>query len=165
MCTKGCNGNICAVPAGTSLISELLTKTPTTTVATSTKPATSTFDLIGALAGGTGTKTTVAPVATSVNLTGLSGRGVVTLQVQRRDGGLAPAGNVYQLAPSSQQTFPSPDLAQSPQASPYTPQQLSTFQSILANLKTAVLGILQYLKPFGGVPGSQKTIPFDYDSE
>ncbi len=165
VCTSGCSGNICAVPAGTSLISDLLTKTPTTTAATSTRQATSTFDLIGALVNPVDNRRPVAPTATSVNLTGLSGQGVVVLQAQPQDRTLAPTGPVYQLAPSSQQTFTSPDLAQSPQASPHTPQQLSMFQSILANLKTAVLAVLQYLKPFGGTPASEKIIPYNYSSE
>src|SRR3989344_3456504 len=84
VCQKGCNGNICAV-SETSLISDFLTKTPTTTVATSTKPATSTFDLIGALVN-PATTTVVSTVATSVNLSGLSGRGVVVLQAQQQNG-------------------------------------------------------------------------------
>ena len=158
VCANGCSGNICAVSTtGTSLVSDFLTKTPTTTVATTTRQATSTFDLIGALAGGTGTKTNVAPVATSVNLSGLSGQGVAVLQggvpVQLNN---PAANNVYSPTPTSQETFRSGDLAQSPGAQTYSPQQLSTFQSILANLKTIVLRILDYLRPFG-VRASQQS--------
>ena len=143
VCTNGCNGNICAVgTGGTSLISDLLTKTPTSTAATSTRQATSTFDLIGALVNPVDNSRPVVSTATSVNLTGLNGQPVAVLHEQLPAPAPRTASNPYSLTPGSQETFRSGDLAQSPGVPAYSPQQASTFQSILANLKVILLPLL-----------------------
>ena len=50
--------------------------------------------------------------------------------------------------PGSQQTFTSGDLSQSP-VRQYPPGQLSTFQRTLPTMKTTLLNVLSYLRPFG----------------
>ena len=165
VCPRGCSGFACVnTPASSDPFSSLLSTS--TKPATTTKTATSTmsvFDQLSAFAGPT-IVTVTTNIATSVDLTGLDGRGVMTLngvpQTQTTSG--AP-GISYQLAPT-QQTFVSPDLSGDPAASQYQPQQTSGFQAALADLKNIVLRALEYLKPFGGRNiGSSADI--DYSAE
>ena len=153
VCAKGCSGVSCIdAPVSSDLLTTLLSTS--TRPATTTKIATSSksvFEQLSAFAGPT-IVTVTTKIATSVDLTGLYGQGVMTLngvpQTQTTSG--AP-GNSYQLAPTlPQQTFISPDLSGDPAASQYQSQQTSGFQSALADLKSIVLRALEYLKPFGG---------------
>ena len=120
------------------------------------------FEQLSAFAGPT-VVTVTTNIATSVDLTGLNGQGVMTLngvpQTQTTSGA---SGNSYQLAPT-QQTFVSPDLGQGSGAYTNSLQQ-STFQKALADMKAVVMRILDYLKPFGGRSiGSSDDI--DYSAE
>jgi len=153
VCTKGCSGTSCIdTPVSTDLLTALLSTStrPATTTGKKTATATpSVFEQLSAFAGPT-VVTVTTNVATSVDLTGLYGQGVMTLNgVPQTQTAPGTPGNSYQLAPpGSQQTFISPDLGQS--AGTYTnPPQQSTFQKTLADMKAVVLRILEYLRPFG----------------
>ena len=153
VCPNGCSGVSCiGSPASYDLLS-LILSTSTKRTATTTRAATSTlsvFDQISAFAGPT-VGTVATNIATSVNLAGLNGQGVMMLRGNPQTQ-LPPSdtfANSYQLdRPRSQQTFVSPDLSQNTGGFANTGQQ-STFQKTLADMKAVVLRILDYLKPFG----------------
>ncbi len=109
---------------------------------------TSTYDLIGQYANPVSTTNigTVAPIALNPS----TGNPAV-LQPPSQGGVYAPAGVAGVQPPPSQETFTSSDLANSPL---YGRSQ-SAFLAGLNSLKNTLLGILNYLRPFGGNVPSQ----------
>lgn len=55
----------------------------------------------------------------------------------------------YRLTPPVQETFTSPDLNGNPPSSSIPPQQMTTYQTILADMGSIASQILAYLRPFG----------------
>lgn len=159
VCERGCAGNICAT--ATSSVRSTSTPifdlfgSPSSPIPRSdaTKQATSTIDLINALADPTSTN---APTSTPFVLT-LDGRDIVMLQVRPvSQAGENISPDTAYFPPQPQQTFTSSDLSGSPTLSPYPPPQISTFQSVLADLKIIVLRALDLLKPFRGKTPAQE---------
>jgi len=169
VCTKGCSGTSCIdTPVSTDLLTALLSTStrPATTTGKKTATATpSVFEQLSAFAG-TQTQPTTATTSSTPLVLVITSQDSVSLQSQQAvqvSSTSTTSPGTYQLAPT-QQTFISPDLAGSPAASQYSPQQSSGFQSALANLKAIVLRALEYLRPFGGRSiGSSDDI--DYSAE
>lgn len=131
-CQYGCaETGLCAEGVATS-------STPTTT-------STSTYDLIDQFANPTSTASSSTPAPITLN----PGTAQATvLQPQETENGIVYVPVAPGRSPSGQQTFTSSDLSG---GAPTFSQPQSGFQTTLASLKQAVLGMLAYLRPFGGV--------------
>lgn len=159
-CANGCSGLTCNATSTNSnaQLSNLLSPDQTTLSSndnqnTSTNGSTSTFDLIDFFANPLSAvqiaTATPIDITNAVQDTGNASvlqpstalpTGAIQTQPQ------SPASH----GPTSQQTFTSPDLANSP--STYVPPTQSTFtQNILAQMKTVLLAMQEYLRPFGNL--------------
>ncbi len=165
-CPNGCAGNICASSATSSsnLLFSDASGAPVSSLIntdTNTNHATSAIDLIAAIANPFSFSTVNIGTATAIALN--SDLGDVTNGVQNsgpQNGTQINASGTLayvQRAPSN--TFVSNDLSNYP-GSRYTPQQLSTFQAILSNLKGALVWALSVLQPFGGRAPANSTTQY-----
>lgn len=139
-CQYGCaDSTTCAAnPTASS------TNQNTNTNINSNGTGTTTYDLIGGYAG---SGTTDIATATPITLNPNTGSPTM-LQPPPQGPSYAPAGIVGVPPSPSQETFTSADLSGS---SPFgTPQ--SAYFEMLNAIKNTVLGILNYLRPFGGTP-------------
>ena len=155
-CSSGCTGLICnasSTSATDSNLSGLLTPDTSNQNSNSNTNSngTSTFDLIDYFANNSITATdigTATPIDVSQLLQDAGANQASTLQPTQSGPPIQtpPQGSVG-YGPVPQQTFTSPDLANSPG---YYAGQSSTFENALAGMKVTLLGILNYLQPFGG---------------
>lgn len=162
-CSSGCSGVVCNGTSTSLSISNLLSSTGTTSGTqnqntNTNKNGTSTFDLINQYANpitsvdiGTATPVVLNPdTSNSIgSLQGTLSQTTGTLYASGTASGVATIG--------SQQTFTSGDLGNTG-APTYTQGQNTFALQILDSLKNALLGALQYLRPFGGqIPNQNQT--------
>jgi hypothetical protein len=150
-CSNGCTGFICnATSTSDSSLAGLLSDgTNNNSNDNSNSNGTSTFDLISYFANlpaatDIGTATPI-DITNSVQNTGNAS--VLQAPPAGQLIQTPPQGSVTGYGPAPQQTFTSPDLANTPGG--YGPQP-STFQAAVANIKAALVLMLNYLQPFGG---------------
>lgn len=141
-CPKGCTAGSC------------IYSSPTATTSTSTLSA---FNLIDIFASGptsiqTPTTTTLALNSNMVNMVELYSAAPSSATPQ------VPSGETYALT-SAPQTFVSEDMKNNSNTSTLTPVLTTGFQSTLIDLKSALLTLLNFLKPFGGHTAAQSN-PF-----
>lgn len=160
-CTNGCSGLTCnatSTGSGSSGLFDLLnpatSSQSTNTGGSGTSNSTSTFDLIDFFAN----PLSVVDVGTStpIDITNLiedTGNASVLHPNTPPQGTVIqtpPQGSAY--GPVPQQTFTSGDLANTPGV---VVAQNTFAQNILAQMRATLLGVLVYLRPFGGVAPAQ----------
>lgn len=139
-CPNGCSGTMCVNSASS-------------TNSNSNTNGTSTYDSIGQYVdSGSSASATITPITLNPN----TSNPTVLQPPQTPQGiGYVPTNTEGQISPA-QQTFTSGDLSGS---LPYQASQ-SGFATTLNNIKSTLLNILAYLKPFGGMPTSQMYLEY-----
>lgn len=161
-CDSGCTGLICNATSsssgGNSFLSDFFS-TSTSNQSSNGSKATSTFDLIDFFANPPSLSSTAIGTATPIdinqNIQDTGNAEILGAAPQQNSSdtlGTGPTGGLSSgLIP--QQTFTSGDLSNSPAS--YSLQPTSTFQQVLAQMRSVLVAMIPYVQPFGGIRQTQ----------